>query len=73
MQAISGHILCCPALYKAVVGAGRRPEVCKPLPNPLNPADQCYGASCTIVGRVLEEVRWFGVADINGDCYLLLL
>jgi len=41
--------------------------VCKSLPCSLNPAGQGYGTSYTVVGRVQEEVRWFGVADINGD------
>ena len=59
--------MCGPALYKAVVGAVGRPEVCKPLPCSLNPAGQGYGTSYMVVGRVQEEVRWFGVADINGD------
>jgi len=50
------------------VGAGRRPMIHKSLPDPLNPAGQGYRTPCSVVGRVQEEVRWFGVADVNDDC-----
>ena len=67
MQSMPRHTPCCPTFHKAVASTGRRPGIVKTILHPINAAGQGYGAPSTVVGRVQGEVRWFGVADINGD------
>ena len=62
-----GHTLCGHAPDKTVVCTGRTPAVGEAVCYSLHSTGKGYGASCTVVGRVHEEIGGFGVADINGD------